>query len=54
MQLLGQNYFAKKLQSQTVIREKMGKTLLYKKGASKLYKQLLSPKNYGAILYANT
>jgi hypothetical protein len=33
MQLLGQNYFAKKLQSQTVIREKMGKTLLYTKKA---------------------
>jgi hypothetical protein len=40
-QVLGQNYFAKKLQSQTVIREKLLKALLYEKGARKMLMKMI-------------
>jgi len=42
-QLLGQYFCAKKLQSQTVIREKHFKTLLFKKAAHKLLMKLTPP-----------
>jgi len=40
MQLLRQSSYAKKLQSQTVIREKLCKSLSYKKGARKMLMKL--------------
>jgi hypothetical protein len=42
VQLLRQYYFAKKLQSQTVIREKLCKALLYEKGLCKNINQIVT------------
>jgi len=49
---LSQYSFAKKLQSQTVIREKLCKALLYKKGARKRLVKLRSVVNFINILQA--
>jgi len=46
------NYFAKKLQSQTVIREKHQKTLLWKKSGHKMLIKLTHPVNFTNILQA--
>jgi hypothetical protein len=42
----------KKLQSQTVTREKQGKTLLYKKGARKMFVKLTTG-DVNSVLYFN-
>jgi len=45
-QLLCQNSFTKKLQSQTATREKLRKTLSYKKGSSKMLMKLTPVVNF--------
>jgi len=50
LQHLPQYYFAKKLQSSTVIREKLSKALLYKKAAHKMLVTLKPVVNFINIL----
>jgi len=49
---LRQYYCAKKLQSQTVIREKLRKTLCYEKGVHKMFVKLTPVVNFTNILQA--